>query len=127
MHEKFDDLFQVAIPICNKILVLVWATCCKHQSIPVLLKQNLKEIALVLPKDKIQQVVDAGEEDWVEQCSQVVLDLAQAGPLGEALFACKVKDIVAAKLFESLTAKLTGCWDKAVTDKTRCGDAQLQD
>ena len=125
MNAQFVDLFAVVKPICNKILVLVWATCCKHQSIPVFLRQNSKEIGLVLPSAQCKQVVDAGEDDWIKECSDVVLEMAQAGPLGEALFSCKVKDIVAAKLYTVLTKTLTACWEKAVADRMVCGETQL--
>ena len=125
MKSEHPDLFAVIAPICHKVLVIVWGTCCKHQTHPEFLKQNMKEVTLLLPADKCKAVVDAGE-DWVQLCSQQVLDMVSQGPLGEALFSHKVKDIVSAKLAACFEERLVYLWDKAVVDKTIVGADQLQ-
>ena len=125
LKQEHPDLFAVIAPIAHKVIVLVWGTCCKHQTHPEFLKQNMKEVGLVLPAAKCQAVVDAGE-DWVQECSQEVLDMVSDGPLGEALFSHKVKDIVSSKLASTLDERLIFLWDKAVADKAIVGETHLQ-
>ena len=105
MNKKFVDLFEVAKPIVNKLLVMRWSTLAKHSTVPQFLRDNFKSCKTLFPEDTMQTIIDAGN-DWVGQCATQVVALQKLGPLGEAMFDKKLKDIVSHKLDKKINEML---------------------
>ena len=105
MHTKCADLFAVAKPIVSKLQVMRWSTLAKHSTVPQFLKENFKSCRTLFPEQQMQKIIDAGD-NWVGQCATEVVALQKCGPLGEAMFDKKLKDLVSNKLHQKITDML---------------------
>ena len=119
MDLEFPDLFAVVKPVVNRILVMRWATVSKHMKIPAFLEQNRKACDLVLISEAVGAIVRAAD-DWIADCPNEVLLLQKQGPLGDALFTHKMKDLVSVALGKQIKESLDKLIEKGKADKTVC-------
>ena len=108
-------------PVIHRILTLRWGTVSRHLTIPAFLKDNRPALKLVFTDEHVGKVIEAGEK-WLTAVPDSVLHLNSEGPLGEAMFCSKLKDVVSHNLDSQIRLKVANLREQAIKDKSELNE-----
>ena len=108
-------------PVIQRIVALRWSTVSRHLTIPAFLKDNHPALKLVFTDEHVGKVIEAGEK-WLTAVPDSVLHLNSEGPLGEAMFCSKLKDVVSHNLDSQIRLKVANLREQAIRDKSELNE-----
>ena len=114
-----------AKPFIDRMLVMKWATCSKHMTVPKFLKANRSQLRFNWPLPLVDNIIRAGD-DWLNQCVAAVTTLQQQSGLGDIIFAPKMKDLVGLALATTIQKHLNEKIAAAIRAKTVCGKEEFK-
>ena len=124
LHQQFPELFNKISSVVHRVQVIRWGTVAKHLSVPQFLAKYRDSCALLFDLEAMNDII-AAQEEWVNTCSSQVLLLQKVGPLGDALFTSKIKDLVSNSLVLHIKEQYEFLATAAKADNTVCGAAEL--